>query len=631
MRLLKLPTILIFCLILHSCQNKQGDQLPPPNIIWITAEDISPMLGCYGDDFARTPNLNQLAKEGARFTNAFSNAPVCSPARATLVTGVYATSLGSQHLRSEIEKPSFIEGFPKYLREAGYYCTNNDKEDYNFVDNTIWDESSKTAHWKNRPKGKPFFSVFNLGITHQSQIFGSEEDFAKRIGNIERSKPENVPIPPYFFDTPEIRKAMARYYDNIHVMDKQVGQLLKELEEAGLAENTVIFFFADHGTGLPRSKRAAYDSGLQVPLIIKAPEKYQTMLGIKPNSVVDDLVAFVDFAPTMLSLLDLKIPEYMQGKVFLGKGKQSKNHVFGFSDRVDEAFETARAVRSKEYLYIRNYLPQYPLIQDNFYTDQSEVMRALRTAYQKQKIEGNLSDAQMAMWMPKRPVEELYHVASDPHQINNLLANNRELGEQEQSALKELRQAHKEWAIKTHDSGLMPEPAMHKVAGDSSIMQALANPKNFPVETVWEVSEANRLGDLAKIENYLKHVHPVVRYWAANAANNHADKFENRTSLQDLLDDEALYVQVAAAEALCTMGNCSAMEKVVDLLENGPPMIQLMAARTLELKFEQIPELHAKVKEINAQLDKQTEGRWYGYDLYAHWALNEAFRHLAGS
>jgi len=624
-------TFFLLLIITASCQNGQDKQLPAPNIVWITAEDISPMLGCYGDEYARTPNLDQLAKEGARFTNAFSNAPVCSPARATLVTGVYATTLGSQHLRSEIDKPNFVEGFPKFLREAGYYCTNNDKEDYNFADSTIWDESSKKAHWKNRPDGKPFFSVFNLGITHQSQIFGSEETFKKRIGDIERSDSDKAPIPPYFFDTPEIRKALARYYDNIHVMDKQVGQLLKELEQAGLTDNTIVFFFADHGTGLPRSKRAAYDSGLQVPLIIKAPRKYQTMLGIQPNTVVDDMVAFVDFTPTMLSILGLDIPDYVQGKVFLGEGKQSKNHVFGFSDRVDEAFETARAVRSKEFLYIRNYLPQYPLIQDNFYTDQSEVMRALRTAYIKQKIEGNLSDAQLAMWIPKRPVEELYHVASDPYQINNLLSENRELTEQEQSALKELREAHKEWAVKTHDSGLMPEPAMHQVAGDSSIMQALADPKNFPVKTVWEVSEANRLGNLQKIEDYLNHDHPVIRYWAANAASNHADKIESETLLQNLLDDEALYVRVAAAEALCNMGNCSAMGQLVDLLENGPPMIQLMAARAIELKFAQIPELHSKIKEINAQLDKQTEGRWYGYDLYAHWALNEAFRLSKGT
>ncbi len=338
----------IFSLLLFLACKQTENTLPPPNIVWITAEDISPMLGCYGDTYAQTPNLDQLAKEGVRFLHAFSNAPVCSPARATLVTGIYASTLGSQHLRSEINKPDYIEGFPKYLREAGYYCTNNDKEDYNFKDSAIWDESSKKAHWKNRPTNKPFFSVFNLGITHQSQIFGDEATFVKRIGNIERQNPADAPIPPYFFDTPEIRKYVARYYDNIKVMDQQVGNLLKELGDAGLSENTVVFFFSDHGTGMPRSKRTSYDSGLQVPLIIKVPPQYEALLGIKPGTIDDNLVGFVDFAPTMLSLLNLEIPTYMQGEVFLGRNKVQKEYAFGFSDRVDEAFETTRSVRTKD-------------------------------------------------------------------------------------------------------------------------------------------------------------------------------------------------------------------------------------------------------------------------------------------
>jgi len=615
-------TYFVFSLILFFACKQTETTLPPPNIVWITAEDISPMLGCYGDTYAQTPNIDQLANEGVRFLHAFSNAPVCSPARATLVTGVYASTLGSQHLRSQIKKPDFIEGFPKYLREAGYYCTNNDKEDYNFIDSTIWNESSKKAHWKNRPEGKPFFSVFNLGITHQSQIFGDEATFLNRIGNIERQNPADAPVPPYFFDTPEIRKYVARYYDNIKVMDQQVGDILKELDEAGLSENTIVFFFSDHGTGMPRSKRTAYDSGLQVPLIIKAPPQYEGLLDIQPGSIDDNLVGFVDFAPTMLSLLDIDIPTYMQGEVFLGKNKVQKEFAFGFSDRVDEAFETARSVRTKDYVYVRNYLPQYPLIQDNFYTDQSEIMQVLR----KGKEELDLSPAQQAMWIPRRYIEELYDVQQDPFQVNNLAANPEDLAASQKKVLESLRTAHKDWMLKTHDSGLMPESAMHQYAGDSSIVQALQNPDIFPVETIWQVSEANRLADLDQLNEFLRHENEVVRYWAANAFAYHADKIIDTQQLIKLLQDNIPYVRIAAAEALCLTGDCTHMEVVMDILENETPILQLMAARALELNFDKIPTLHQRIKKVNEVLTKQVEGRWYGYDLYANWALNEALK-----
>jgi len=250
--------------------NASGDK---PNILWITCEDISPYLGCYGDSYAKTPNLDKLAKESVLYTKAFATAPVCAPARSCLVTGVYATSTGTQHLRSDIKLPKQIKCFPEYLRSAGYYCSNNYKKDYNFTDVNVWDESSQTAHWRKRKPGQPFFSVFNFTSTHQGQINGSDEEFfAKYTSKLkpeERHNGSRIPLPPYYPDTPFVRKIWARYYNLITFMDKQVGDLLSQLEADGLADSTIVFFFSDHGMGIPRFKRTLYDSGLHVPLIVR--------------------------------------------------------------------------------------------------------------------------------------------------------------------------------------------------------------------------------------------------------------------------------------------------------------------------------------------------------------------------
>ena len=314
----------VLCLIALLCQCRTAsDSNQPPNILWITIEDLSPMLGCYDDPVARSPNIDRLAKRGVKYTNAFATAAVCAPARSCLVTGVLATTLGTQHLRSETLVPEDIEPFPKILRSAGYYCSNNEKEDYNFESTDIWDDSSDKAHWRNRRSDQPFFAVFNLEITHQSKIFGSDSVYNQRIakyaGSIKRTRPEDVRLPSYFFDSPEIRKLWARYYDNVQIVDIQIQEILDQLKEDGLEENTIVFFYSDHGTGMPRGKRALYDSGLKVPLIISAPERYQDQLGLKPNTETDRLVSFVDFAPTVLNILDIPIPDYMQGKTFLGK------------------------------------------------------------------------------------------------------------------------------------------------------------------------------------------------------------------------------------------------------------------------------------------------------------------------
>ena len=346
-----------------------------PNILWITCEDISPYLGCYGDAYAITPYLDRLASESIVYTNAYSTAPVCAPGRSCLITGLYATSTGTQHLRSEVPLPARIEPFPKLLRAAGYYCSNNYKEDYNFTDDAIWDDSSHNAHWRNRPLSQPFFSVFNLMSTHQGQINGSDEAFFEtyrsKLSPSERHNAKTLLLPPYYPDTPMVRKIWARYYDLITFMDKQAGELLAQLEADGLADETIVFFFSDHGMGLPRFKRTLYDSGLHVPLMVRFPARYQHLAPLPPGGRTDRLVSFVDFAPTMLSLIGLPVlPEPMQGRPFLGPlDTAPRRYVFGASSRVDEVYETSRCVRDRRYKYIRHFLPHLPYVQPSEYPD----------------------------------------------------------------------------------------------------------------------------------------------------------------------------------------------------------------------------------------------------------------------
>ena len=368
----------------------EGAEAQPqrPNILWITAEDMGANLGCYGDSYATTPNLDRLASESVRYTNAFATAPVCSPARSCLITGVYATSLGTHGLRSAFPIPEQMRGFPAYLRAAGYYCTNNVKTDYNTANEPAiirasWDESSAKAHWRNRRPGQPFFAVFNDMVTHQSRTsVWPYEQFQKELQSQltphERHDPAQAPVPPYWPDTPVTRRTIARYYDCITLMDRNAGRLLAELEEAGVADDTIVFFYADHGAGHPRHKRLVLDSGLHVPLIVRFPEKYRHLAPAAPGEAVDRLVSFVDFPATVLSLLGLPVPEYMQGRAFLGAAETApRQYVYGARDRVDEAFDMARSVRDKQYLYVRNYMPHLSYNQPEGFSDQAEVRREI--------------------------------------------------------------------------------------------------------------------------------------------------------------------------------------------------------------------------------------------------------------
>jgi len=439
-----------------------------PNILWISAEDLSPDLGCYGDLYARTPNLDRLAGQGARFTNAFATTPVCAPSRSAIITGMYPTTIGTHHMRSKGVPPPYVKAFTEYLRAAGYYCTNNVKTDYNFEAPpshtppiTIWDESSRQAHWRNREPGQPFFAVFNLTVTHESQIRTGAEEFARNTAALkpeDRHDPARAELPPYYPDTQITRNDWARYYDLITAMDIQVGNILKQLEEDGLADNTIVFFWGDHGRGLPRAKRWVYDSGIRVPLIIRWPGR------IRPGSVRETLVSLLDLGPTVLSLAGVKIPAHMQGRAFLGdQAAPERQYIFAHRDRMDEAYDMIRAVRDKRYKYIRNFYPARPYAQYIDYMEQMPTMQEMRRLNKEHHnaLSPNygkaLTPAQQIFFLPEKPEEELYDTAADPHEVNNLAKS-----PQHQDTLKRMRQALEQWMKDTADLGLIPEPVLQE-------------------------------------------------------------------------------------------------------------------------------------------------------------------------
>ncbi|MBN1126719.1 MAG: sulfatase-like hydrolase/transferase [Sedimentisphaerales bacterium] len=591
-----------------------------PNILWLTCEDLSPWIGCYGDANATTPNIDALAKKGTRYTNAYASAPVCAPARSCLITGVYATSLGTQHLRSSIKIPEHIRCFTEHLRNAGYYCTNNVKKDYNFQDVNAWDESSTQAHWRNRPNGKPFFSVFNFMITHQSRLNGSDAEWEAKYGSqLEASKrhdPSVMKIPPYYPDTIEIRKMWARYYDLATLMDQQVGQFLDQLKEDGLEEDTIIFWYSDHGSGIPRHKRDLRDSGLKVPLVIHVPDKYKYMAPIAAGQAADQLVSFVDFAPTVLSLAGVKIPDYMQGSAFLGDQEgRPRQFVYAHASRVDEAYDMARCVRDKRYKYIRNFLPHLPWVQPSAYPDNAEILRELRRALDTDEM----NKIQSAMFEP-RAAEELYDTQDDPYEIINLIESS-----QHQATADRLRDQLHQWMLDIRDTGLLPEAEMHIRSQGSTPYETMRNERVVPIKRILDAAETVGKKNPSERFVFLENDNAAVRYWGIVSIGQQP-KQEWINVIRERLSDSSPNVRFAAAGILTRWsGSKEALEVLVRGLDDPRGPVALAAARELEwLRAGAMP----VVAQIRAARDANFESnRNNDYKMFIDWALTYVLRY----
>jgi uncharacterized sulfatase len=553
---------LIVALLLTGLNIAAAEQ---PNILWLTCEDMSPHLGCYGDDYAITPNLDALAARGMRYTNASSNSPVCAPARTTIITGLYPPSIGAEHMRSEVRLPAGFRLFPQLLRDVGYYCTNNSKEDYNVAKpGRVWDVSSPKAHWKNRRDGQPFFAVFNHTITHESQI-RNHINPANQIHD-----PAKARVPAYHPDTPEVRRDWAQYYDRITMMDAEVGANLNELDEAGLTDETIVFFYSDHGSGMPRSKRWLYNSGLNVPLIVYFPPKWQHLApkDYKPGGLSDRLVSFIDLAPTVLSLAGINPPNWMQGGAFAGEHETAEPEFsYGFRGRMDERYDFSRSVRDKRFLYIRNYMPHRPYGQHVSYMFETPTTRVWQRLFQQNK----LNDAQAAFWQPK-PIEELYDLKSDPEQVHNLINS-----PDRQPDILRMRVAHREWERRIKDLGYLSEWELHARSKDTTPFEMGHDPGRYDFDSIRSAAEWAAAGDPGAIPYLVQLLHRKdsgVRYWATVGllAQEKAGVDAARDELVASLADESPMVQITAAEVLGRFGSESDANKALDvLLYNARP------------------------------------------------------------
>ncbi|MEX1049757.1 MAG: sulfatase-like hydrolase/transferase [Akkermansiaceae bacterium] len=548
-----------------------------PNILWITSEDNSPYLGCYGDEQATTPNLDKLAAQGVRYRNAFANAPVCSAARSTLISGMYASSLGTQHHRSKVEIPAAFPLYYQPLHAAGYYCTNRSKTDYNIAGvRPGWDECSETAHYRNRKKGQSFFAIFNLMASHES-LAGAKPGKAS-FG----VAPEKIQLPPYFPDTPAIRRDWANYHDQMTIMDGEVGKLLAELERSGLAEDTIVFYYGDHGGALPRGKRNIHDSGTRVPLIIRFPEKWSRLAPAAAGGWTDELVSFVDFAPTLFSLCDVPVPKNYQGQPFLGEKKaKQREHVFLFRGRMDERYDTVRSIRGKDFQYIRNYSPHRPWGQH--YSYPFAVLPSMGSWFEEYTA-GRCDPVQAAFWQPK-PGEELYQTSADPYEIKNIVASPAQA-----ARLAAMRATLRAEILATRDTAFIPEGMFKQLAAGKTLYDYAKSPA-YPLEKIMTLADQATERDPSHLPDFITALddrHPVIRYWAAMGCLILKENSKPaKARLQALLEDDSADVRVAAAEAISYLGEADAAVKTIaGVLRNGNPHEVLAAQNALDFMWQ---------------------------------------------
>ena len=583
MKLKKLIFSLITAVILFlaaGCSQQQKSKTTErPNIVWIVTEDMNPILGCYGDKVAKTPNIDKLAETGVVFQHAYASAPICAPARSCLITGVYPTSMGTPHLRQEQTIPEWLKPFPKILSENGYFTSNQNKTDFNFSSEGVFDYHKADLYpWRQRTEGQPFFSFFNIGDTHEGQP-NSTENYQRVTANLspeQFTSPDLVILPPYYPNTPEMRKIWARYYDLAAAMDVKVGQILKNLEEDGLLENTIVFFFSDHGHGMPRYKRWLNITGLRVPFVVHVPEKYQYLVKNKPGTENTDLVSFVDFAPTVLNLASVEIPQYMNGAPFLGENIPAPHDfLFAARDRADDMYEVSRSIHDKNFIYMRHFLPHLPYIQTGIInSDGKDSYRELRRAHNA----GELPPAGELMWHPK-PIEELYDLKADPQELKNL-ASAPEYAE----ILVRMRGMLKEQILKTRDACFLFEPEMMMRSAGTSTYEMAHDPAKYDLERIYTAAEMVGVAQPEEIAANLTDSDSGVRFWAVVGLMNSGEEAKSYIpQIEKLLADESPTVQIAAAGLLCKLDTPKNALPILGKWMNDERMwLALYAARTIQ-------------------------------------------------
>ena len=515
-----------------------------PNFVWIISEDNSiHYLNHFFPDGADTPNIKKMAMHGVTFDNAFSNAPVCSVARSTLITSCYAPRIGSQYHRRSVmaPMPEGLKMFPAYLKEIGYYTTNRSKTDYNLIQGKgVWDQSSRKAHWKNRKNNQPFFHKASYAISHESSLHFKKEAIKNQPTEHD---PGKVKLAPYHPDTKTFRYTQARYHDNIVKIDNVVGGIIDELKNDGLLENTFVFYFGDHGGVLPRSKGYAFETGLHVPLVVRIPKNFKHLVKYSTNYREAGFVEFIDFGPTLLNLAGIKIPDVIDGIPFMGKGSKTREFTFNYADRFDEKYDFVRWIRKGRYSYQRNFQPfNFDALQ-NDYRYKQLAFTEWRDLFQQ----GKLNDIQKQFFEARAP-EALYDINKDPYETKNL-AKDPEL----KGILGEMRKIMQSQMQQINDLSFYPEPVMVK--------EAMKNPSGYGIEKTHEIKEMSKIAALQllpyseveePLERALTSVNPWFRYWGCIVATSHGQNSQKLTNIISKMagsDSEPL-VRARAAEYL---------------------------------------------------------------------------------
>jgi arylsulfatase A-like enzyme len=535
---IKKKLILLVGIFLVSISVFSSTQNGKPNILWILIEDASCHISCYGETAIQTPNIDKLAAEGVRFENAFVTAPVCSPSRSALVTGMYQTTICSQNHRSQVRtgkgggNADYFESFnlptetpiaSKLFAKAGYYTCNEKidgstgKEDYNFVDENTYSGTS----WKNSPKGTPFFSQIQLKGGKNRKTKANTEDFK---------------LPPYYYNDEVMREDWKDYLGSWLDTDQDLKQIVTDLKAAGVYDNTLIFFLTDHGVSHLRGKQFLYDEGIKVPLIVKFPNNENK------GTVRQDMVMQIDLLASSLAYAGLPIPKSMQGQDIFADDYKKQQYVFATRDRCDETTEIIRSVRSDKYKYIRNFLSYRPHAQRNQYKDGKEISRHMRELFNDRK----LNELQARFYQPSRPPEELYDIENDPFEINNLAADpNYKL------ELTKMSSVLYNWMTETNDPGLIPEPIMEDLGNKYGNKYTAMEQQEYAdiQKRLIEIIESGEKQINSVLLEAMKSNEPSERYWAATWLGVNKVKSAQK-SVETLISDENPSVRIAANLAL---------------------------------------------------------------------------------
>jgi arylsulfatase A-like enzyme len=574
----------------HGVQADNQNEQPKPNILWVTIEDTSPQfIGCYGNKDADTPYIDRLAEEGVRFTNAFSTGSVCSPSRTAIITGVKTYKTGTGNHRSKYPIPDFIKGFPFYLQKEGYYSTNNVKTDYNVAGEQefiteAWTESSNEAGWWDRKPGQPFFAVFNYNESHQSRTMTETYDWylknvLEHLSPEERIGDNEYEIPPIYLDSPEMRKQFARVYNSIKLTDNRIGELLARLEEDNLTDSTIIFFYADHGQGMPRGKTNGIDFGYRVPFIVWFPEMYKHLSPWGTGGVVtDELIDFTDLAPTILSLAGGKIPDHLKGRPFIGEQRSKPvGHLHLSSDRSDNGIDMIRSVTDGKYVYSRNYMPFMPEVRYIRYMEIGEIKQQMR----KDLADNKLNSLQKSLFA-SRPAEFLFDIENDLWETINLAED-----PEHRPVLVKMRNLMKEEILQSRDVMFLPEYEIGLLSKTTTAYEFRADEKDYPLEKILEVASLAGLrgSDVTERQiSFLDSPNKIIRYWAvmglrsqmSNDLMPHSDKIIN--AINDPYPPVAV---TASAIAYEVFNNSPAESKLDEFCSDENFYISLMAINYL--------------------------------------------------